>query len=89
MQEFDLRNEIPSDATTIEIYAMVKPPSASVEIRRSPEDDEAIIMSNGTRTTMGVPAGRKLYLSPSALTQEFKIFVAGWFRDRIEHPSHE
>ena len=81
VHEFDLRNEIPDEATTIEIYAMVKPTAGSIEVRRSPRDDEPILLSTGTRTTMGVPEGRKLYISMSPFTDEFKIFVAGWFEN--------
>ena len=83
MQEIDLRNEIPDDATTIEIYTMVKPAIGSIEVRRDPDDDRPLVMSAGTRTTIGVPEGRKLYVSMSPFTKEFKLFVAGWFGDRV------
>lgn len=84
MHEFDLRNEVPDEATTIEIYAMVKPTRGSIEVRRSLDDDQPIVMSTGARTTIGVPEGRKLYISASPFTEEFKLFVAGWFQDRGE-----
>lgn len=84
MHEFDLGDEIPDDATTIEIYAIVKPAKGWVEVRRSPADDEAIILSAGSRTTIGVPEGRKLYVWPSPFTEKFNVFVAGWFTDRDE-----
>ncbi len=84
MQELDLQNEIPVEATTIEIYAVVKPARAWIEVRRSLSDDQAIIMSSGSRTTIGVPEGRKLYIRPSPFAEEFNVFVAGWFTDRVE-----
>lgn len=82
MHEFDLQNEIPDEATTIEIYAMMKPARSSIEVRRTPDDDQPIVMPDGMRTTMGVPDGRKRYIMPSLFAEEFKIFVAGWFRER-------
>ena len=84
MHEFDLRNEIPDEATTIEIYAMVKPARGSIEVRRCQNDDQPIVLSTGARTTIGVPTGRKLYISISPFTEEFKLFVRGWFQDRSE-----
>ncbi|MBI2798668.1 MAG: hypothetical protein HYX63_00020 [Gammaproteobacteria bacterium] len=84
MNEFDLRNEIPDEADIIEIYAMVKPVGSSIEVRYSPDDDRPLTMSAGSRTVIGVPEGRKLYISSSPATDGFKIFVAGWFRDRVE-----
>ncbi len=89
MHEFDLRNEIPDDATTIEIYAMAKPARGSIEVRRSLNDDQPILMSIGAKTTIGVPEGRKLYISASPFTEEFKLFVAGGFRDRGEQQHDE
>ena len=89
MHEIDLRNEIPDYATTIEIYAMVKPAMGSIEVRRDPNDDQPLVMSAGTRTTIGVPEGRMLYVSMSPITKEFKIFVAGWFGDRVGQFSNE
>lgn len=52
MHEIDLRNEIPDDAATIEIYTMVKPAIGSIEVRRDPDDDQPLVMSAGTRTTI-------------------------------------
>ena len=89
MHEIDLRNEIPDDATTIEIYAMVKPVMGSIEVRRHEEDEHPLVMSAGARTTIGVPEGRKLYVSMSPFTKEFKLFVAGWFGDRVGHLRNE
>lgn len=86
MLEFGLRNDIPDEASTIEIYAMVKPATSSIEVRRSPGDDQPIVMSPGMRTILGVPEGRKLYISKSSSTENFKIFVAGRFHDRVEQP---
>ena len=84
MHEFDLRDEIPIEADIIEIYAMVKPATGSIEVRRSPDDDQPLVMWAGMRTSIGVPVGRKLYVSSSPFTKEFKLFVAGWLGDRVK-----
>ncbi len=57
--------------------------------RRSLDDDQPIVMSTGARTTLGVPERRKLYVSASPFTDEFKLFVAGWFQDRGEHQHYD
>ena len=80
VHEFDLRDSVPDDATTIPISVMVKPRCGSIAVRRSLNDDCPLVMSSGARTTIGVPEGRVLYISASPLTEEFKVFVAGWYR---------
>ena len=84
MHELYLHNEIPDEATTIEIYAMVKPARRSIEAQRSLDNDQPILISTGARTTIGVLKGRKLYISASPFTEGSKLFGAGGFQDRGE-----
>lgn len=79
MHEFDLRAVIPGDADFIVVYALTQPEGRSIEVRRSRKDEEPLLIPCRTRAIIGVPQGRKLFLSSTLFSDEFKLSIEGWF----------
>ena len=80
MNEIDLRSEIPDAANAIEIRVSTTPAGGVLEIFRSLDDDDPLIMPDGADTILGAPEDRRLFVVPRGALKSFRLELVRWFK---------